>query len=99
MVEAAPSSLLEMGEADFALQLLVIAFDPPTQLGDISLRLAASSFFFRPPTRPSALVAVRRAEVCSLIMARSNSAKAPSATSPKSHRSDAGALASCRRLH
>jgi len=43
-------------------------------LSAISRRLAASSFFRRPPTRPSARAAARPAEVRSRIIARSNSA-------------------------
>src|SRR3954465_6005614 len=46
-------------------------------LSAISRRLAASSVLRRPPMRPSALAAARPAEVRSRIMARSNSAKAP----------------------
>src|SRR5690242_9308592 len=46
-------------------------------LSAISRRLATSSFLRRPPMRPSARAAARPAEVRSRIMARSNSAKAP----------------------
>ena len=43
----------------------------------ISRRFASSSFFRRPAMRPSALAAARPADVRSRIIARSNSAKAP----------------------
>jgi hypothetical protein len=52
-------------------------FRPKMTLSAISRRFAGSSFFRRPPTRPSARAAARPAEVRSRIMARSNSAKAP----------------------
>jgi hypothetical protein len=46
-------------------------------LSAISRRLTGSSFLRRPPMRPSARAAARPADVRSRIMARSNSAKAP----------------------
>jgi hypothetical protein len=35
MVKAAPASSLEMRQAEFALEFLVIAFDPPAQFGHV----------------------------------------------------------------
>lgn len=34
-MEASPSSPLEVPEADFLLQFLIIAFDTPSKLGDV----------------------------------------------------------------
>src|SRR5215213_4037891 len=50
---------------------------PAMTLSAISRLWPASSFLRRPPTRPPARAAARPAEVRSRIMARSNSAKAP----------------------
>ena len=52
-------------------------FRPEITASAISRRLVSSSFLRRPPTRPSALAAASPADVRSRIMARSNSAKAP----------------------
>jgi hypothetical protein len=52
-------------------------FRPEITASAISRRLVSSSFLRRPPMRPSARAAARPAEVRSRIMARSNSAKAP----------------------
>jgi len=38
MVKAAPTSALEMRQAEFALELLVITFDPPAQFGHVDER-------------------------------------------------------------
>ena len=38
MVKAAPTSALEMRQAEFALEFLVIAFDPPAQFGHVDER-------------------------------------------------------------
>ena len=35
MVESSPASPLEMSQAEFALQFLVVAFDAPSQLDDV----------------------------------------------------------------
>ena len=35
MMEAAPASPIEMGEAEFAFQFLVVALDAPTQFGRV----------------------------------------------------------------
>ena len=35
MMETSPSSSLEMREAEFAFQFLVVAFDAPTQFGRV----------------------------------------------------------------
>jgi hypothetical protein len=35
VVEAAPSSPFKMPEPDFLLELLIVAFDTPAQLGDV----------------------------------------------------------------
>ena len=35
MVKAAPAATLVVAEAEFLLQLLIVAFDPPAQLGQI----------------------------------------------------------------
>jgi hypothetical protein len=36
MVEAAPTSSLEVAEANFLFELVVVAFNAPTQLGDVN---------------------------------------------------------------
>src|ERR1700756_3029656 len=41
VVEAAPPAPFVIAEAEFLLQLLVIALDPPSQLGDIDQTLKA----------------------------------------------------------
>ncbi len=38
MVKAAPTSALEMRQAEFALDFLVVAFDPPAQFGHVDER-------------------------------------------------------------
>ena len=38
MVKAAPASALEMRQAEFALDFLVVAFDPPAQFGHVDER-------------------------------------------------------------
>jgi len=38
MVKAAPTSALEMRQAELALEFLVIAFDPPAQFGHVDER-------------------------------------------------------------
>jgi hypothetical protein len=50
---------------------------PDTTLSAISVHLATASFFRLPPMHRSALAAARPADVRSRIMARLNSAKAP----------------------
>ena len=35
VMESSPASSLEMGEAEFALEFLIVAFDPPAQFGGI----------------------------------------------------------------
>ncbi len=35
MMEAAPASPFEMGEAEFAFEFLVVAFDAPAQFGGV----------------------------------------------------------------
>ena len=35
MVEAAPSSSFEMSQPDLLLEFLIVAFDPPSQLGNV----------------------------------------------------------------
>jgi hypothetical protein len=35
VMESSPASFLEMGETEFALEFLVVAFDPPAQFGGI----------------------------------------------------------------
>jgi hypothetical protein len=35
VVEAAPSTTLEMSKSDFLLELLIIALDAPAQLGEV----------------------------------------------------------------
>jgi hypothetical protein len=35
MVESAPASSFEMGEAEFAFEFLVVAFDAPAQFGRV----------------------------------------------------------------
>ena len=44
MVKAPPSPPFEMPEPDFLLEFLVVAFDPPTELGNIN-ELTERDFF------------------------------------------------------
>ena len=44
MMEAAPASPLEMREAEFAFQFLVVALDPPTQFGRVDENIERGAF-------------------------------------------------------
>lgn len=44
MVKAAPTSPLEMGKTDFALQFLIVPFDAPAQFGDVDERCQRGVF-------------------------------------------------------
>ena len=48
MVKAAPASALEMRQAEFALDFLVVAFDPPAQLGHVDEREQRGVFATKP---------------------------------------------------
>ena len=53
MMKAAPTSSFIMAEAEFLLELLVVPFDPPAQLGEIDQFGEGNVGFSQMPSIPS----------------------------------------------